>query len=101
MTIATMQSTVLTKNDYKAKKNYSEISNQDLKKLKFLLNKTKESEIFEEEFYLAESIPDPKIREIKSWEFLDSYAKKWIDQAKKEFTAEVETQPSLMLDFGV
>ena len=101
MTNATMQSTVLTKQNYKAKKNYSEISNQDLKKLKFLLNKTKESEIFEEEFYLAESIPDPKIREIKSWEFLDTHTKKWIDQAKKEFTAEVETQSSLMLDFGV
>ena len=65
------------------------------------MNKTKESEIFEEEFYLTESIPDPKIREIKSWEFLDSYAKKWIDQAKKEFITENETQPSLMLDFSV
>jgi hypothetical protein len=101
MTNATMQSTVLTKQNYKAKKNHSEISNQDLKKLKFLLNKTKESEIFEEEFYLAESIPDPEIREIKSCEFLDSYAKKWIDQAKEEFITENETQPSLMLDFSV
>ena len=101
MTNATMQSTVLTKQNYKAKKNHSEISEHDSKKLKFLLTKTKESEIFETEFYLAESIPDPKIREIKSWEFLDTHTKKWIDQAKKEFTVEVETQFSLMLDFGV
>jgi hypothetical protein len=101
MTEATMQSTVLTKQNYKAKKNHSEISEHDSKKLKFLLNKTKESEIFETEFYLTESISDSKIREIKSCEFLDSYAKKWIDQAKKEFTAEVETQSSLMLEFGV
>ncbi len=100
MTNATMQSTVFSKNNYKAKKNYSEISEQDLKKLKFLLNKTKESEIFEEEFFELENLP-PEIREIKSWEFLDTHTKKWIEQAKKEFTAENETQPSLMLDFSV
>ena len=101
MTNATMQSTVFSKEKFITKKINSEISEHETKKLKFLLNKTKESEIFEEEFYLAESIPDPEIREIKSCEFLDSYAKKWIDQAKKEFITENETQPSLMLDFSV
>jgi hypothetical protein len=80
MTTATMQSTFFTKNDFTIKKE-SEISTHKLKKLKFLLNKSKEAEIFETEFFKAENLP-PEIKIIKQWNLLNSFAKSFIEQAK-------------------
>jgi hypothetical protein len=95
-----MQSTFLTKEKFNVQKTNSEISSRQLKKLKILLNKTKESEIFEEQFYYWENIEDPDLREIKSWEFLHSHAKKCIEEGKKEFRTEVKNQPNLTLEFA-
>lgn len=82
MTIATMQSTFLTKENFNIKKNHSEISDNERQKLKFLLNKTKEAEKFEEEFYQRESIEDPEIRAMQSWALLNARTKNWIEEAK-------------------
>jgi 3-methyladenine DNA glycosylase AlkD len=109
MTEATMQSTLLSKENFTTEKTKpkitskrkrvfpegntlcliakikkapeSEISSQKLKKLKFLLKKTQEAQKFDEEFLNLE-ILDSETCKIKQLELIDNFVKFLIEQAK-------------------
>ena len=57
------------------------ISAQKLKKLKFLLNKTKEAQKFDEQFHEADSF-DSETCKNKQCELINNFAKSFIEQAK-------------------